>query len=98
MQPEWIERPHQVAELGDLTLESGEVIHDYRQSFVTHGELNTDRSNLVLVCISLTGNHHRLDFLIGPGEALDTGEAVSAFHVRCLCGDLAPIDDPIAAF
>jgi homoserine O-acetyltransferase len=73
MQPEWIERPHQVAELGDLTLESGEVIHDYRQSFVTHGELNTDRSNLVLVCISLTGNHHRLDFLIGPGKALDTG-------------------------
>jgi homoserine O-acetyltransferase len=73
MQPEWIERPHQLAELGDLALESGEVIHDYRQSFVTHGELNTERSNLVLVCISLTGNHHRLDFLIGPGKALDTG-------------------------
>ena len=72
MQPEWIERPHQVAELGDLKLESGAVIHDYRQSFVTHGELNAERSNLVLVCISLTGNHHRLDFLIGPGKALDT--------------------------
>ena len=28
MQPEWIERPHQVAELGDLTLESGAVIRD----------------------------------------------------------------------
>ncbi len=72
MQPEWIERPHQVAKLGDLTLESDEVINDYHQSFVTHGELNADRSNLVLVCISLTGNHHRLDFLIGPGKALDT--------------------------
>lgn len=72
MQPEWIERPHQIAELGDLALQSGEVIRDYRQSFVTHGELNAKRSNLVLVCISLTGNHHRLDFLIGPGKALDT--------------------------
>ncbi|UCH46634.1 MAG: alpha/beta fold hydrolase [Betaproteobacteria bacterium] len=72
MQPEWIERQHQIAELGDLELENGEVIHDYRQSFVTHGELNSERSNLVLVCISLTGNHHRLDFLIGPGKALDT--------------------------
>ena len=72
MQPEWIERPHQIAELGDLVLQSGEVIRNYQQSFVTHGELNAERSNLVLVCISLTGNHHRLDFLIGPGKALDS--------------------------
>ena len=60
-----------MAELGNLELESGEVIRDYRQSFVTHGELNREKSNAILVCISLTGNHHRLDFLIGPGKALD---------------------------
>ena len=72
MQDGWIDRPHQIARLGDLRLESGEVIRDYRQSYVTHGTLNADRSNLVLACISLTGNHHRLDFLIGPGKALDT--------------------------
>ena len=60
-----------MAELGDLELESGEVIRDYRQSYVTHGELDHDKSNAVLACISLTGNHHRLDFLIGPGRALD---------------------------
>ncbi len=72
MQDGWIDRPHQIAELGDLRLESGEVIRDYCQSYVTHGTLNADRSNLVLACISLTGNHHRLDFLIGPGKALDT--------------------------
>ena len=79
MQPDWIERPHQFAELGDLALESGEVIDGYRQSFVTHGRLNADRTNLVLVCISLTGNHHRLDFLIGPGKAIDTNR----FFVVC---------------
>jgi homoserine O-acetyltransferase len=28
----------------------------------------------VLACISLTGTHHRLDFLIGPGRALDPEE------------------------
>ncbi|MGD8477968.1 MAG: alpha/beta fold hydrolase [Burkholderiales bacterium] len=72
MQPNWIDAPHQVAELGDLALESGEMIQNYRQSYVTHGELDDGRDNLVLVCISLTGNHHRLDFLIGPGKALDT--------------------------
>ena len=79
MQPEWIDRPHQFALLGDLELESGEFIRNYRQSYVTHGTLNSDRSNVVLVCISLTGNHHRLDFLIGPGKALDTDR----FFVVC---------------
>jgi homoserine O-acetyltransferase len=67
-----IDAKHRMAELGDLELESGEVIRGYRQSYVTHGELDREKSNAVLVCISLTGNHHRLDFLIGPGKALDT--------------------------
>ena len=71
MQPGWIDAPHRMAELGDLKLESGEVIRDYRQSYVAHGELNGDKSNAVLICASLTGNHHRLDFLIGEGKALD---------------------------
>lgn len=66
-----IDAEHRFAELGDLELESGEVIRDYRQSYVTHGELNRHKSNAILACISLTGTHHRLDFLIGPGKALD---------------------------
>ena len=52
-------------------LESGEAIRDYRQSYVTHGTLAADGSNAILVCSALTGTHHRLDFLIGPGKALD---------------------------
>ncbi len=67
-----IDAPHRTAELGDLQLESGSIIHDYRQSYVMHGALDPERSNAILVCASLTGNHHRLDFLIGPGRALDT--------------------------
>ena len=66
-----IEAEHRMAALGDLELESGESVRDYAQSYVTHGELNRDKSNAVLVCISLTGNHHRLDFLIGSSKALD---------------------------
>jgi len=61
----------EIAELGDLPLESGETIRGYRQSYVTHGTLDAQRSNAILVCISLTGTHRRLDFLIGPGRALD---------------------------
>lgn len=71
MQPGWIDAPHRLAALGDLALESGELIRDFRQSYVTHGTLNRKKTNAILVCASLTGNHHRLDFLIGPGRALD---------------------------
>jgi homoserine O-acetyltransferase len=67
-----LDTPHQTAALGDLRLESGAVIRDFQLSYVTHGALNAARDNAILVTVSLTGNHHRLDFLIGPGRALDT--------------------------
>jgi homoserine O-acetyltransferase len=66
-------------ELGDLALESGEVIRDYRQSYVAHGELSAARDNAVLICASIAGTAHRLDFLIGPGLALDPAR----FFVIC---------------
>ena len=59
-----IDAPHREARLGDLRLESGEAIVDYRQSYVTHGAPNADRSNAILVCPALTATHHRLDFRI----------------------------------
>ena len=64
--------PHQRFALGDFRLESGESIHDFSISYVTHGTLNAAKSNAVLMTSSLAGNHHRIDFLIGPGKAFDT--------------------------
>ena len=72
MKPGMIEAPHRRWAAADLALESGEVIRDFELSYVTHGKLNDAHDNAVLVTISLSGNHHRLDFLIGPGKALDT--------------------------
>jgi len=66
-----VDAGHRLARLGDLALESGERIVEYQQSYVTHGTLDAQKSNAILVCASLTGTHHRLDFLIGPGKALD---------------------------
>ena len=66
--------PHQSFAMGDLRLESGEVIKDFAISYVTHGTLNAAKSNVILMVTALTGNHHRLDFLIGPGKALDTSK------------------------
>src|SRR5690242_17855465 len=63
--------PHQLYGMGDLKLESGEVIKDFSISYVTHGTLNAQKSNAILMVTAISGNHHRLDFLIGPGKALD---------------------------
>ena len=69
--------PHQVGKLGDLKLESGDVIKDFAISYVTHGKLNAKKSNAILMVTAISGNHHRLDFLIGPGKALDTRTSIS---------------------
>jgi homoserine O-acetyltransferase/O-succinyltransferase len=63
--------PHQLYNEGDLKLESGEVIRDFSISYVTHGTLNAKKSNAILMVTAISGNHHRLDFMIGPGKALD---------------------------
>ncbi len=67
----WIDRPHQTLSLGDFTLESGAVMRDFTLSYVIHGELNAARSNAVLAMSAISSTHHRLDFLIGAGRALD---------------------------
>jgi homoserine O-acetyltransferase/O-succinyltransferase len=64
--------PHELYKIGDLKLESGETIRDFSISYVTHGTLNAKKSNAILMVTAVSGNHHRLDFLIGPGKALDT--------------------------
>jgi len=73
MQAGWIDRPHRSLELGDFALAGGGSIRDFRLSYVVHGELDAARSNAVLALCALGSTHHRLDFLIGPGRALDPG-------------------------
>lgn len=63
--------PHQLYGEGDLKLESGEAIKDFSISYVTHGKLNEKKSNAILMVTAVGGNHHRIDFMIGPGKALD---------------------------
>jgi homoserine O-acetyltransferase len=58
--------------IGDLKLESGETIHDFSIAYMTEGILNGNKSNAVLMVTAISGNHHRIDFLIGPGRGIDT--------------------------
>jgi homoserine O-acetyltransferase len=76
LQPDWIDAPHHHVRLGDLPLESGAAIRDCTVSYVVHGPQRApgipDRDvPVVLVLPAIASTHHRLDFLVGAGRALD---------------------------
>ena len=62
---------HLIANLGEFKFENGDVIKDFKVSYITYGKLNKAKSNAVLVMQMFLGDHHAYDFLIGPGKALD---------------------------
>ncbi len=76
----------QVAHFGEpLTLACGKDLPAYDLAFETYGELNADKSNAVLICHALSGNHHAAGYhkeddkkagwwneCIGPGKPIDT--------------------------
>ena len=70
--PGWIDRPHLRCELGDLPLESGEVLRETFVSYVQHGAPARESEGVILALTAIGSTHHRLDFLIGPGAPLDT--------------------------
>jgi homoserine O-acetyltransferase len=67
-----------------LYLESGRILESYELVYETYGELNEDKSNLIVICHALAGSHHAAgrygteakpgwwDKLIGDGKAIDT--------------------------
>ena len=68
-----------------LTLKCGEVLPKFHLVYETYGTLNADKSNAVIICHALSGNHHVAgkysaddkypgwwDNLVGPGKPLDT--------------------------
>lgn len=68
-----------------LPLKCGETLPQFHLMYETYGELNADKSNAVLICHALSGNHHVAgkhsiddkypgwwDNFVGPGKPLDT--------------------------
>ncbi|MFH1493897.1 MAG: homoserine O-acetyltransferase [Pseudomonadota bacterium] len=68
-----------------LTLKSGATLPFYELVYETYGTLNADKSNAILVCHALSGNHHVAgyhaehdkrpgwwDNMIGSGKPIDT--------------------------
>jgi homoserine O-acetyltransferase len=65
---------HQAFDLGSFVLENGTALPNAKLSYVTHGKLNADKSNAIIVPSFYGGDHHGYDFLIGPAKALDPGK------------------------
>jgi homoserine O-acetyltransferase/O-succinyltransferase len=76
-----------------FALQCGATLPRFELVYETYGELNADRSNVVLVCHALSGHHHAAgyhsvddrkpgwwDACIGPGKPIDT----KRFHVVSL--------------
>lgn len=63
--------PYENFNLGDFTLESGEVLKDASLAFSIIGKLNKDRSNAILFTIMFSGTSKNMEHYIGPGKALD---------------------------
>jgi len=78
-----------------LALRSGRVIEKYDLMVESYGKLNADKSNAILICHALSGDHHAAGYhdpddenekpgwwehCIGPGKAFDTNK----FYIVCL--------------
>lgn len=70
-----------------LQLKSGEILPQFHLAYETYGTLNVDKSNAVMICHALSGNHHVAgryaetdknagwwDNLVGPNKPLDTNK------------------------
>ena len=79
--PQIIEFPH------PITLQNGSTLPSYQLIIETYGELNESKSNAVLICHALSGNHHAAgrhhpndkyagwwDNMIGAGKPIDTNK------------------------
>lgn len=88
-----------------LPLRSGKVIKSYDLMVETYGELNADKSNAILVCPALSGDHHAAgyhsmtdkkpgwwDVCIGPGKPIDTNHffVVSLNNLGGCAGSTGP--------
>jgi homoserine O-acetyltransferase len=62
---------YRIYELGDLCLQSGEVLRNARLAYATYGALNPAADNAVVLPTFYTGTHLRNEPLFGPGRAID---------------------------
>ncbi|MGH2317148.1 alpha/beta fold hydrolase [Planococcus sp. SE5232] len=63
--------PFHLYELGDFSLEEGGVIPQCKLAYATHGQLNAEKNNAILVPTWFSGTSKDYESYIGEGRALD---------------------------
>jgi len=95
-----------------LYLESGRILEPYEIAYETYGELNDEKSNVILVCHALSGSHHAAgtyegdrkpgwwDGLIGNGKAIDTNRyfVICTNVVGSCFGSTGPMSESYPSF
>lgn len=91
---------------GPLRLTSGTELPEYDLMVETYGQLNPQKTNAILICHALTGNHHAAgyyqdsterpgwwDEFIGPGKPIDTDQffVVSLNNLGGCSGSSGPL-------
>ncbi|MFM9850617.1 MAG: alpha/beta fold hydrolase [Hyphomicrobiaceae bacterium] len=61
-------------DFGDVALQRGGVLINARLAYRTFGSLNSDRTNVIVYPTSFGAQHPDIEWLIGPGKALDPGK------------------------
>lgn len=88
-----------------MTLVCGRTLPEYDLIYETYGQLNATKSNAVLICHALSGNHHAAGYhsredrkpgwwesCIGPGKPIDTNDffVVSSNNIGGCGGSTGP--------
>ena len=88
-----------------LKLESGRILENYELIYETYGELNVDKSNVIVICHALSGSHHAAgryaneakagwwDNFIGDGKTIDTNKyfVICSNNLGSTFGSTAPM-------
>ena len=63
-----------VHNIPEFTFESGKKLKDMKVGYITHGTLNANKSNAILVTHGTSGNRLGYNIYIGPNKAFDTNK------------------------
>ena len=87
-------KKHQEFNLGNVKLLSGKVLKSAKLVYKTVGEINKDRSNVVVLPTFYTGTHIRNEGFIGKKRALNPNKyfIVSINSIKRLsCGEMLSV-------
>ena len=63
---------YQIFEAGDVVLQSGATVPSLRLAYKTYGTLNAAKDNVILYPTSFSAQHVDTEWLVGPGDILDS--------------------------